>query len=97
MGVLLNDQCSVSQWPMWLTLVSIIMPSKMEVASQLTGLLRQLRSIERFRTLKAKCRIGWDGIGWLSYTAVTPRASLQSDANKEPSMFHPTQNVKRTL
>ena len=27
---------------------------------------------------------GMDGIGldWLSYTAVTPRASLQSDANK---------------
>ena len=25
--------------------------------------LGQLRSIERFRTLKAKCRIGWDGIG----------------------------------
>ena len=26
---------------------------------------------------------GWDGLdGWLSYTAVTPRASLQSDANK---------------
>ena len=23
---------------------------------------------------------GWDG--WLSYTAVTPRASLKSDANK---------------
>ena len=40
---------------------------------------RQLRSIERFRTLKAKCRK--DGLDWLSYTAVTPRASLQSDAN----------------
>ena len=25
--------------------------------------------------------IGLDGMGWLSYTAVTPRASLQSDAN----------------
>ena len=26
---------------------------------------------------------GWDGWdGWLSYTAVTPRASLKSDANK---------------
>ena len=24
---------------------------------------------------------GMDGIGWLSYTAVTPRASLKSDAN----------------
>ena len=63
----------------------------MEVASQhwtdwttgltgltgLTGQLRQLRSIERFRTLKAKCWIGLDGLdGWLSYTAVTPRASL---------------------
>ena len=44
--------------------------------------LGQLRSIERFRTLKAKCRM--DGLDWigLSYTAVTPRASLQSDANK---------------
>ena len=40
------------------------MPFKMEVASQLTGLtgqLRQLRSIERFRTLKAKCR-DWMGL-----------------------------------
>ena len=27
--------------------------------------------------------MGWDGIGWLSYTAVTPRASLQSDAKKQ--------------
>ena len=35
-------------------------------------------------------RMGWDGMGWdgmdwmgwLSYTAVTPRASLLSDANK---------------
>ena len=29
--------------------------------------------------------MGWDWMGldgWLSYTAVTPRASLQSDANK---------------
>ena len=27
---------------------------------------------------------GWDGWdGWLSYTAVTPRASLKSDANKD--------------
>ena len=26
---------------------------------------------------------GWDGMGWLSYTAVTPRASLQSDAKKD--------------
>ena len=25
---------------------------------------------------------GWDWMRWLSYTAVTPRASLQSDANK---------------
>ena len=26
---------------------------------------------------------GWDGLdGWLSYTAVAPRASLKSDANK---------------
>ena len=24
---------------------------------------------------------GMDGLDWLSYTAVTPRASLQSDAN----------------
>ena len=41
-------------------------------------------SIEKFRTLKAKCRtdwIGWIGLDWLSYTAVTPRASLKSDAN----------------
>ena len=31
---------------------------------------------------------GWDGIG-LSYTAVTPRASLQSDANNiEQNIFH---------
>ena len=44
--------------------------------------LRQLRSIERFRTLKAKCRTeGLDGMDWLFYTAVTPRASLQSNAN----------------
>ena len=45
--------------------------------------LGQLRSIERFRTLKDKCRMDWmglDGMDWLSYTAVTPRASLQSDA-----------------
>ena len=40
-------------------------------------------TIERFRRLKAKCRTDWIGwIGWLCYTAVTPRASLQSDANK---------------
>ena len=25
--------------------------------------------------------MGWDWMDWLSYTAVTPRASLQSDAN----------------
>ena len=28
----------------------------------LTGQLRQLRSIERFRTLKAKCQDGMDGV-----------------------------------
>ena len=26
---------------------------------------------------------GWIGWDWLSYTAVTPRASLQSDANNK--------------
>ena len=30
---------------------------------------------------KAKCRT--DGMDWLSYTAVTPRASLQSDAKNK--------------
>ena len=47
----------------------------------------------KVRTLKAKCRIGWDWIGldkmgWDGYTttAVTPRASLQSDANKYVEM-----------
>ena len=34
---------------------------------------------DRCRTLKAIS--GWMGWDWLSYTAVTPRASLQSDAN----------------
>ena len=34
-------------------------------------------------SLKAKCWTDWvDWMDWLSYTAVTPRASLQSDANK---------------
>ena len=44
-------------------------------------MLRQLRSIERFGTLKAKCRLGWIGLDRMVilYT-VTPRASLQSDA-----------------
>ena len=32
-------------------------------------------------TLKAKCRMGWMGWMGLSYTTVTPRASLMSDAN----------------
>ena len=30
---------------------------------------------------------GMDGIGWLSYTAVTPRASLKSDANNKCRMY----------
>ena len=51
------------------------------------GQLGQLRSIERLRTLKAKCRTdGLDGMDWLSYTDVTPRASLQSDANNIDSI-----------
>ena len=60
------------------------------VQSSVRGMLRvprtfifslgKLRSIERFRTLKAKCRIGFDWIGY-DYTAVTPRALLQSNAN----------------
>ena len=56
-----------------------MMPSKMEVASNtgLTGLTVLTG------TLKAKCRTdGLDGLDWLSYTAVPPRASLQSDAKK---------------
>ena len=61
----------------------------MEVASQhwtdWTDWTVETIEINR-KTLKAKCRIGldWiglDGLDGLSYTAVTPRASLQSDAN----------------
>ena len=56
------------------------MPSKMGVASQHWTDWTDW-TIERFITLKAKCRTdGW--MGWLSFTAVTPRASLKSDANK---------------
>ena len=32
--------------------------------------------------------------GWLSYTAVTPRASLQSDANKKERRFERRAGVK---
>ena len=41
----------------------------------------------RKETLKAKCRIGLDG--WLRLTAMTPRASLQSDANKQRCTVEP--------
>ena len=37
---------------------------------------------------------GWDG--WLSYTAVTPRASLKSDANKN-DFFCPCLSVTMTF
>ena len=36
-------------------------------------------TVETVQTVELN--VGWDWIGWLSYTAVTPRASLQSDAN----------------
>ena len=62
------------------------------------------------RTLKAKCRMDGMGLDWLSYTAVTPRASLQSDANnnsspqqlnwmqshRQPAAFLPTADAKRS-
>ena len=53
----------------------------------------------RFRTLKAKCVMDWIGLDWIGwmgwvillpvyrYTAVPPRASLQSDANNVMSII----------
>ena len=73
--------------------MKLIMPSTMEVASQHCDIIHHssliihhssLRSIERFRTLKAKCVMGLDWMGYTT-TAVTPRSSLQSDANNNRS------------